>query len=196
MTEIIKAGDKNAIQRSLDVLNSGGIVIYPTETCYGIGADATNDKAVAKIGKIKKRPAGKHISIAFPGLKMAKNYLVITKNAEKLTKEFMPGPLTLVVQSKTSPASTIGFRIPDSHFARKLIKTFGKPITSTSANVSGKGELYSMKEVAKTFDGLADLIIDAGTLKRTKPSTVYDVANGRVLRKGPVTERRIKHALA
>lgn len=184
-----------ALQQSLQVLKEGGVVIYPTETLYGIGADATNDRAVEKVIRIKKRSKAKKISIAFSDLKMAKRYLVITKNAEKLAKAFMPGPLTLIVENRGKLRRKIGFRIPDNAFVRRLIRKLDKPITTTSANISGGRELYRIKDVIKAFGGKVDLIIDAGNLKKRKPSTVFDVAENKILRKGPVSEKEIRAVL-
>lgn len=194
-TEIIKVGNKKATERAVQVLSSGGLVIYPTETCYGIGADATNDAAVQKVIKIKKRSKSKKISIAFCDLKMARQYLIITKNAEKLAKAFMPGPLTLIVESKSNTKNKVGFRIPDNKEVLKIVKKLGKPITSTSANIAGDKEVYRIKDAAKIFDNKTDLILDGGILKKTKPSTVYDVAENKVLRKGPISEKQIDAVL-
>lgn len=192
-TKIISVNDKEAMKLALEILSSGGMIIYPTETCYGLGADATNDKAVKKIIDIKKRSKSKKISVAFSDIRMAKDYLVVTKRAEKLIKAFMPGPLTLIVESKKK--KRVGFRIPGNEFALRLIKKFGKPITATSANISGEGELYKIKDVIKTFDKKVELILDSGNLSKTKPSTVYCVVEDRILRKGPVSEKKIREVL-
>lgn len=204
MTEIMKISDKNALTKSVEMLSKGGVIIYPTETCYGIGADATNDEAVKKVIEMKKRSRKKKVSIAFSDIKMAKRYLVVTKNAEKLAKALMPGPLTLIVESRTNRRTEgasvdskkkVGFRIPDNNLVRRLIKKLGKPVTATSANISGREEIYKIKDIINTFDGKIDLILDAGNLKKTKPSTVYDVMENKVLRTGPVSEKQIKAAL-
>ncbi len=191
MTEIIKVTNKKAIERAISALTSGSIIVYPTETSYGLGADATNDRAVKKIIAIKKRSKSKKISVAFSDLKMAKKYLVITKDAEKLAKAFLPGPLTLIVESKAKPTKKIGFRIPDHKFVLSLIRKFGKPITTTSANISGEGDLYKIKDVIRIFSHKIDLIIDGGNLAKRKPSTVYDVLDKKILRKGPISEKKI-----
>ncbi len=192
-TEIIKNTDKNALPRAVDVLSKGGIIIYPTETCYGIGADATNDKAVLGVVKTKKRNREKNISVAFSDIKMAKQYLIITKKAERLIDAFMPGPITLIVESKGK--KKVGFRIPDNNIVRRLIKRLGKPITTTSANIAGEPPLYKIKDVIKTFNGKVDLTLDAGNLKKVKPSTVFDVTSMKVLRTGPISERQIRAVL-
>lgn len=191
--EILKLNDKGAF-RAVQILSKGGIIVYPTETCYGLGADATNDEAVKKIIDLKKRDTGKKLSVAFSDIRMAKKYLVITKNAEKLIKEFMPGPLTLIVESKEQ--KRVGFRIPNNKFALKIIRKLGKPVTATSANISGEGEIYKIKDVIKIFDGKVDAIIDGGDLKKTKPSTIFCVVEDRILRKGPISEKKIRDILS
>ncbi len=193
-TKIIKATSKDAVPDAIKVLSSSGIIIYPTETCYGLGADATNDRAVKNIIDVKKRVKEKKISIAFSDIRMAKQYMVVTKKAEKLAKAFMPGPLTLIVENKSSKRK-VGFRIPDNKFVLRLIRKFGKPITATSANISGKSELYKIKDIIKTFDGKVDLILDGGNLAKARPSTVYDVLDRKILRKGPISEKKIKDVL-
>jgi L-threonylcarbamoyladenylate synthase len=193
MTEIIKVKNKEALTRAVDVLAKGGIIVYPTETSYGLGVDATDDRAVKKVVKIKKRGKGKKISVAFSDLKMARKYLVITKNAEKLAKAFLPGPITLIVESKSH--SKVGFRIPDQPFVLRLIKKLGKPITATSANISGEDDLYRIRDVVKIFNGKVGLIIDSGNLAKRKPSTVYDVIDRKVIRKGPIPQKKIDAVL-
>ena len=194
MAEIIKISDKKALTRAASVLSKGGIIIYPTETIYGIGADATNDKAVGKIMRIKKRTKSKHILIAFSDVKMAKKYLVITKKAEKLTEAFMPGPLSLIVETKKEKRH-VGFRIPDNKFVLSLIRKLGKPITSSSANISGSENLYKIKDIIKLFDKKIDMIIDAGNIPKRKASTLFDTIEGKIIREGPISEKKIHDVL-
>ena len=193
-TEILKINN-STIVKAVHVLSKGGIIIYPTETVYGIGADATNDKAVKKVIDVKKRLPSKHIIVAVSDLKMAKKYAVVTKKAEILAKKFMPGPLTLVVESKSRPARKIRFRIPDNKFVLSIIRKFGKLITTTSANISGRENLYKIKDIIKSFDGKVDMIIDAGNIPKRKPSTVFDVLEGKVVREGSISEKKILDAL-
>lgn len=195
-TEIIKAMHRKAVTKAAEVLGKGGIIIYPTETLYGIGVDATDDKAVKEVIAIKKRSKTKHMLIAFSDLKMAKKYLVITKKAELLAEAFMPGPLGLIVETKSKPVRRVGFRIPDNKFVLSLIRKLGKPITSTSANISGKEDLYKIKDIIKTFNGKVGMIIDAGNLPKRKASTVFDTATMRVVREGPISEKQILAALS
>lgn len=193
-TNIIKINGSKAITEAVDVLKKGGMIIYPTETVYGIGVDATNDIAVRKVIQIKKRGKSKHMLIAFPDLRMTRKYTVLTKKAEKLAKAFMPGPISLIVETKVKKRK-VGFRIPDNKFVLSIIRKLGKPITSTSANISGKENLYKIKDIIKTFDGKVGLIIDAGNIPKRKASTVYDVLEGKIVREGPVSQKQIDAAL-
>ncbi|MEM7819328.1 MAG: L-threonylcarbamoyladenylate synthase [Candidatus Aenigmatarchaeota archaeon] len=183
-TKIIKINNNNAIKYAVNILKNGGLFIYPTETCYGIGADATNDDAVKKVFEIKQRPPNKYITVAFSDVDMIKKYIKISKNSEKLIKKFMPGPLTLVDNG-------VGFRIPKHKIILEIIKKFGKPITTTSANISGQRPLYKISDIIKTFSERVELILDAGDLKEIPPSTVFDVKKRKIIRNGPIKKREI-----
>lgn len=191
MKTITLKPNNKTLSKAASVLRRGGIIIYPTETCYGIGADATSKKAVEKVIRIKKRPTEKRISVAVSSIVMAKKHFAVNGIAEKLAKKFMPGPITLVVRSKKQRKQTTGFRIPDNKLILKLIRKFNKPITSTSANISKEPNLYRIKDVIKVFDGKVGLIIDGGNLPKVMPSTVFDTLSGKVLRKGTITQKEI-----
>lgn len=193
MTMIISVTDKNAVKYALQVLRQGGVIVYPTESSYGIGADFSNEKAVRRIFRIKGRIKGKKLSVIVGSIAAIKKYAIIRKDAAALARKFMPGPLTLVVNAK--PKGTIAFRIPSHPFALSLAKRYKKPITATSANISDKPSLYKIKDVIRIFGGSVDLIIDAGDLPKNKPSTIYDLSKKKLLRKGPVSERKILKAL-
>ncbi|MFH0832412.1 MAG: L-threonylcarbamoyladenylate synthase [Candidatus Aenigmatarchaeota archaeon] len=194
---IIKAG-RRAIDEAVKILKKGGLVIYPSESSYGIGCDATNEKAVKRIFSVKKR-SGKAIPIIVSSIRMAEKYAFLSDDAKKIAERLMPGPLTLVVKKKNLPDSlskeTVGFRIPSHNFSVKLATSFGKPITATSANLSGNKPIYSIEEVIKLFSNNVDLIIDAGTLPKNKPTTVFDAGSRKILRRGPVTKKEIISAL-
>lgn len=182
---IIKDNDPIALGLALDVLNSGGLIVYPTETLYGAGVDATNTQAVKKLTAYKERPLGKPYSIAVRDLEMAKKYGEINDSANNIFKEFLPGPLTVVVKGKHNLAKgvesedgKVGIRIPDYVLIRKLLVKFDKPITATSANASYKKRPYKISDILNNLSqkqkNLIDLIIDAGTLPTREPSTVID----------------------
>lgn len=194
---IIKRNEKFVINAAASVIKAGGIIIYPTETAYGIGADATNEDSIKKIFKIKGRKAERAIPIIVSDLKMAKKYATIDEKGRKLINAFMPGPLTIVVKKKNKmlpdilSKDTVALRISGSEFARALVKKSGVPLTSTSANISGMPLIYDSNEVRKIFFDKVDLILDSGKLKRKKPSTVFDLTSNKLLRKGPISLRRI-----
>lgn len=169
----------------VEALKKGGLVVYPTETLYGIGVDATNDSAVGKLNKYKQRPFGKPYSIAVSDKKMAEEYVHINKTAEELYGKFLPGPLTIISKGKhkvapgvESESGTLGVRIPDYPKILNIIRKLGRPITSTSANASYKKRPYKISDILKNIGGkqksLIDLIIDAGELPKNEPSTVID----------------------
>jgi L-threonylcarbamoyladenylate synthase len=190
---------KAAINECIDVLQSGGIIIYPTDTCYGIGVDAANQKAVDKLINYKTFRNDKPISIAVENMEMADKYAVLNKTAKNLYKELLPGPFTIISKCKkklaqgvASNRNTYGIRVPNYEFVRELIKHFGKPITTTSANVSYKKTPYCVEDILNNTNSrqkkLIDLIVDDGTLKRNKPSAVLDTTldDINVLREGGI----------
>lgn len=188
-TRIIKANkkNKNKIKKiAVNTLRNNGIIIYPTETLYGIGVDATNKKLVKMVFRIKRRKDKKFIS-AVSDIKMARKYFMVNKDMEKLAKKFMPGPLTIIDEDGFS------FRIPKDKLALKIIKKFRKPITSTSANISGK-KIKGIKSIIKNFDGKVDLIIDDGN-RKNMASTVFDIRTRKILRRGPIRKKEIMKVL-
>jgi len=190
--EILK---KNEIKKAVAILKSSGIIVYPTETSYGIGCDYTNKRAIKRIYKIKGRPKGKPFITLVDSVKMAKRYGIINKIAIKLIKKFMPGPLTLIVKGKKSGEFT--FRISSNKIANELVKGLKKPIVSTSANIHGKKPIYNSKEAIKQFNNKVDAVIDAGTLKMCKPSTIVKVYDKqiKIIRESAITKKKIINVL-
>lgn len=191
--------NKNSHMSAVNVLKSGGLIIYPTETLYGAGVDATNQFAVNKLNTYKNRPFGKPYSIAVTNQKMAENYVSLNDRAKELYKKFLPGPLTVVSFGKHNVAKgieseegTLGIRIPDYKFVQDLVNQFGKPITATSANASYKKRPYKISDILDNLSqkqkDLIDLIIDAGELPKNEPSTVVDTTldEAVVLRQGEI----------
>lgn len=198
--KITKKNQKEVIGLAVETLKSGGIIVYPTETCYGIGVDPTNQDAVDRVLKYKKKREGKAISIAVSGKKMAEKYVEINEIAENIYDNYLPGPITVVSKGKSNVADkvqaddgTLGIRIPKYPLILDIIEEFGKPITSTSANVAYKKSPYSIQDIlentSKKQQSLIDLIIDAGELPRNKPSTVINTTlnDVEILREGDVT---------
>lgn len=192
--EIVDGRDINLI---IDCLKKGGLVVYPTETVYGAGVDATNQKAVAKLLEYKARPAGKPLSIAVADKKMASEYVEVNKTAENIYANFLPGPITVVSTGRhrvadgvESEKGTLGVRIPDYELIREVVKNLGKPVTATSANASYKKRPYRIADILDNLSekqkNLIDLIVDVGELPRNEPSTVVDTTldDAVVLRQG------------
>ena len=192
--------ENEAIQKAIDVLSGGGLLIYPTETCYGLGVDALNPIAVEKLLRYKTRREGKPFSVAVADMKMASQYVEINETAKNLYDTFLPGPLTVVSKSRgrvsplvESEEKTLGIRIPAYDFVRALVKEFGKPITATSANVSYAKKPYSLAEwkryTPKKNQALVSLFLDGGTLPISPASTVVDTTldDYEILRQGEIT---------
>lgn len=176
---------QNVIAAATKVLAEGGLIIFPTETVYGAGVDATNPAAVKKLLAYKSRREGKPLSIAVTEKEMAAQYVEVNDQAERLYDQFLPGPLTVVSKGKgvvapgvESEFGSLGVRIPNHPWLLQLITAFGKPITATSANASGEKRPYTIKDIFDRLStkqkSLVDLVIDAGTLPPNPPSTVID----------------------
>ncbi|MCX8178720.1 MAG: L-threonylcarbamoyladenylate synthase [Candidatus Aenigmarchaeota archaeon] len=189
------------INKAIRILSSGGVIIYPTETVYGLGADATNKMAVKKIFDIKRRDKLKPILIAFSSVEMAKKYVWWNKYADKLASRYLPGPLSLVLSIKDDSIDEsiyqggikVGIRIPKNDFVLKLISSFNRPITSTSANLSGENPPIKVEDIDDEVKGKVDLIIDKGKCDVGKPSTIVDVSSypPKLIREGVIKFQEI-----
>ncbi|MBI2971656.1 MAG: threonylcarbamoyl-AMP synthase [Candidatus Aenigmarchaeota archaeon] len=194
-TLIMKSSDTKAITASVHILKNGGILVYPTETSYGLGCDATNERAVRKIFLAKKRGSEKFLPVIVSSASMAGKFYRIGDEARALIGKFMPGPLTLVAPKRKLPKRIGGFRISSGAFARPLARRLGRPVVATSANISGQKPSYSAREAAALFKGKVDMIIDGGNLRRRNASTIFNAETMEVLRRGPVTRKDIAAVL-
>lgn len=180
-------------------LSNGGLVIAPSDTVYGALVDATNEKAVRKLNQFKNRPPGKAISIFISDLTMMKQYVTVSEKQSRLLKKFFPGPFTIILASRhkvskllEAEKGTLGIRLPHYDFITTLVKRYGKPVTATSANLSGRSPHYQisslLKELPQNKKDLIDLIVDAGKLPRNKPSTIVDLTKPsiKIIRKGDI----------
>lgn len=177
--------EASAIAQTLEVLQAGGLVIFPTETTYGAGVNALNPQAVQKLLQYKSRREGKPLSIAVPSLEVAEEYVAVSASAKSLYAQFLPGPVTIVSKSKGKVApgvesefGTLGIRIPDYPFILNLLTQYKQPITATSANASDAKRPYTIEDILENLSAkqlsLIDLILDAGELPHNPPSTVID----------------------
>jgi L-threonylcarbamoyladenylate synthase len=186
----------SVINQTILTFKSGDLVIFPSDTVYGLLCDATNEQAVKKLIAFKNRPPGKAISV-FCDFELINKLVKINKQQQKIIKEILPGPFTVVLPSKhkvdkllESEKGTLGIRIPMYRYIGVLVNRFKKPITATSANLAGRSPHYSIKtllnELSEKQKKLIDLIVDNGQLPRNKPSTVIDLTepNVKILRQG------------
>jgi len=177
------------------IVKRGGVVIFPTETVYGIGADSTNETACLRIYEIKNRPLDNPLISHFESIKQIATYCELDDVAKFLLETFSPGPLTLVLPKKKSPyiftmgLDTLAVRIPDHTDALTLIREAGVPISAPSANVSGRPSLTREVDVIETFDGKVDGILQGQAPIVGIESTVLDVSGPipTLLRPGKVT---------
>ncbi|PSH02321.1 MAG: threonylcarbamoyl-AMP synthase, partial [Nanohaloarchaea archaeon QH_8_44_6] len=169
----------NKIEEARKVIEKGGTVVFPTETAYGIAADATNNDAVEKVYKMKQRDRSKGLTTIVCSLKQVEKYAELSEEEKKVVEEFMPGPLTLVAEKKGNVPDNLNeqfaFRISSSETARKLAEN--TPITATSANISGKETSYSVKNISSELREKADYIIDHGELENGPTSTILELNN-------------------
>lgn len=200
--DIVLASDPGAIDRAITILRSGGVVAHATETCYGFACDLTNPNAVQKLFQIKDRPADQPVSVLFPNLTTATEWVIFSDRARAIAEKHLPGPLTLIlsvspkaaplfVTADKKPAKEIGIRVSSHPLAQEIAKKFDHPIATTSANLHGQANPYSLDDIVRQFEGKEfqpDLILDNGTLLSALPSTVIRVAGDRVetVRKGDV----------
>ena len=194
--------DYTKLKEPAELIRNGGIVVFPTETVYGIGANALNENAIKKLYDIKKRPLNKPISLLVNSIDMIEQVAKdITKLDYALIKAFFPGPLTIILKKKdivpnivTANQDTVGIRMPANEIALKLIDYVGSPIATPSANISGKPSGINLKDIMEDFDGKVDCFIDDGPSKIGLASTIVQVVDGvpHILRQGSISEKQIK----
>jgi L-threonylcarbamoyladenylate synthase len=191
-----------AIVPAVEVLRAGGVIAYPTETLYGLGADALNPDAVLRVYEIK----GRHSRQALPVIVADREMLAqvasrIPPAAIRLAETFWPGPLTLVLPARRDlPAAllgggdTIAVRVSGSLLCCELSRMLGRPVTATSANLSGEPDLRTAEEIEQVLGDRVDLILDAGPARGTRPSTVVDCSGEklRILRVGVIPPEELK----
>ncbi|MFL7871968.1 MAG: L-threonylcarbamoyladenylate synthase [Anaerolineales bacterium] len=203
-TIILPASDPDAIAHALEVLQAGGLVAFPTDTVYGVGALAFDAPAVESIYTAKNRPVEKAIPILLGGPEdLVKVTADIPSIAAKLAARFWPGALTLVVPKHpklpdvVSSTPTVGVRVPDHPVARALLRAAG-PMAVTSANISGEASLKTAEDVNRQLNGRIPLILDGGETPGGVPSTVVNCLGTEpvILREGPITMKDIRFVLA
>ncbi|MDR0946898.1 MAG: threonylcarbamoyl-AMP synthase [Ruminococcus sp.] len=195
-TNILPCNDEN-IKIAAKLLSDGEIVAIPTETVYGLAADATNPEAVAKIFKAKGRPQDNPLIVHISSPDEIERYATeIPDLAYKLFEEFSPGPLTIILKKReiiprvtSGGLNTVGIRIPDNEYIRRLIKLLGKPLAAPSANISGYPSPTEANHVKTDLDGKIPLILDGGVCRAGLESTVITIKDEQasILRPGVIT---------
>lgn len=195
---------RQVLERAVAVLERGGLVAYPTRCIYGLGADALNAGAVVRVYRVKQRPAGKPLSILIPNRQDLENWAAgVSPAAVRLMDRFWPGKVTFVFTARPGlppellgGTGRIGIRLPAHPVAAALVEAFGRPLTATSANLSGEPGSVRVEDFSDAVLRQVDLILDAGPLEGGAGSTVVDVTGEVpvVLREGVVAARRITAA--
>lgn len=195
----------SAVQRASEILSHGGLVIFPTETVYGLAADALSEEAVRRVWEVKGRPSDKPLPVQVAdtdGLRLL--WREVPEELLPLIHAFMPGPLTLVYWRSalvpdivTAGTDTVGVRIPNHPVALALLRAFGRPIVAPSANLSGEEPPSRVTEVSPQLLEKVDLVIDAGDTGGGMPSTVLDVTTrpAGVLRAGALSVSELRKYL-
>ena len=193
--------DDEKLKDSAQTLKNGGIVVFPTETVYGIGANIWDEVAVKRLYEVKQRPFSKPISLLVSSIDMINEVAKdITELEYALMKEFFPGPFTIILKKKdivpnivTANLDTVGIRLPANEIALRLIKYAEFPIATTSSNISGKPSVTNLGDVMSEFEGKADCFIDGGPSEIGVASTIVQVIDGKVhiLREGSISKAQI-----
>lgn len=174
------------IRKAVDILRNGGIIIYPTDTVYGLGCDLFNKKGIEKIYAIKKRNKKQPLSFVCADLRDISRYALVSDYAYKTMKRLLPGPYTFILEaSRLVPKiilpkrQTTGIRVPDNHICLSLVTELGQPIISTSVETESKEILSDPYEIEKKFGHCVDLVIDGGIVV-PEPSSVISLVDDRI----------------
>ncbi|MDP3731269.1 MAG: L-threonylcarbamoyladenylate synthase [bacterium] len=196
-----------AIEAACRVLRLGGVVVYPTDTVYGLGANACDILAVEQVFKIKNRPYHKPLPVIVRNLEWVEAVVYIDQRNKKVVESIWPGTTTAILPKREHLSSlvaaggmTVGIRIPDFVFTDRLLGKFGYPLTATSANISGEEATGDINQIISRFENAKykpTLIIDAGILPKSKPSTVLDLVSEepKILRVGPSRPDQLRKLL-
>ena len=177
----ISTADPNCISSAIEVLQSGGVLVYPTDTLYGFGVDATDTKAVAMLNSIKGRSGP--VSIMAPDYDTACLWIDQSALISLDLKQYIGGAQTLIAPMKKQivsklilgPDGSAGIRLPNSKFCQEFCMVYKKPYTTTSVNLSGKRSLNNPDQIEKVFSDEIDLLVDDGDLPESKGSTIYKI---------------------
>lgn len=190
----------------VDIIKRDGIIVFPTETVYGIGGNALSENVIKNIYNIKKRPQEKALNILVKNKEEIKKYAYISNELEEeIIDKFMPGPITIILKKRKSQIpdlltgnnDTIGIRIPDNDIVKKILEKCNLPIAAPSANISGKPSSIILEDIKPDFDGKVDAFIDGGKCKQNISSTIVKVIDGniKILREGIISIKDINEKI-
>jgi tRNA threonylcarbamoyl adenosine modification protein (Sua5/YciO/YrdC/YwlC family) len=182
-----KNPDSEIINGAVEMLKNGNIIVYPTDTIYGIGCDILNKKAIATIQQIKNRKKQKPLSIICSDLKDISRWAIVSNFQYKILKKYLPGAFTFILKASNDAPKilqdpkrkTIGIRIPENKICLEIVESLGNPIITTSVNLSGEKNYVDPNEIKKDWYGKVDLILDAGKLIND-PSTIISLIDDKV----------------
>ena len=196
------------VEQAVSVLRDGGIIVYPTDTLYGLGIDLSNEKALQRLFALKGRLKSSPVSLMVDSLDKIEECsgLLPEKTLYQLNKLF-PGKITALLENTVKPdrilyerlrgQKKVGWRIPDNTFCNMLSKVFGKPVSTTSANLSGKGNVSDISQVLAHFGDKLDLLIDSGPIQSMKGSTIIDFTKSplMIVREGEIEKKALQELL-
>jgi len=205
MARVLRAEAEGCLAEAIAVLKGGGLVAYPSDTVYGLGAAASDERAVARAFAVKGRLSEKALPLLLADVEdMAPLCAELPPTAKLLAERFWPGPLTLVLRRSAAFRSAalggsenVALRVPDHHFLRQLIRAVGEPITGTSANRSARPSCRTAREVQRQLGQAVDLIIDGGPSRVGRESTVIDITEDapRIVREGALSREEIERGI-
>ena len=186
---VVKSTDPLAIEKSINILKKGGVIVYPTDTLYGFGVDANNNYAIERINKLKNRHSP--MSVIACRFKQAMSWTNIKEKDLEIAKKILDSSSTLILNAKKNIVSnkilgknntTLGVRIPKHKYCYDISKEYDKPITTTSVNRNGEQPLNDPKSISKLFGKSIDLLIDDGKIKRSAGSKIYELKGSQAVR--------------
>ena len=193
------------LEKAAELIKQGKIVVFPTETVYGIGTNGLDEQAVKKLYNVKQRPLNKPISLLVSNMEMVNQIAKdITEIEYKIMEKFFPGPLTIILKKKdivpdllTAGQNTVGVRMPSNEIARKLVEAAGVPIAAPSANLSGEPSGTNLQNTKQYFKDNVHFYIDGGECEIGLSSTIVQVIDGKpqILRQGSITLEQINQIL-
>ena len=187
--DIVKSTDPLAVEKSINILRKGGVIVYPTDTLYGFGVDANNNYAIERINKLKNRHSP--MSVIACRFEQAMSWTNIKEKDIEIAKKILDSSSTLILDAKENIVSnkilgknntTLGVRIPKHKYCYDISKEYDKPITSTSVNRNGEQPLNDPKSISKIFGEDIDLLIDGGKLRKSTGSKIYELKESQAIR--------------